>query len=283
MANKQKDTAAADPDLEYVLGPDSKPQADVPQGPISHHRWEDSRIYPGTVRDYWVYVPVQYDATTPANLMVFQDGKSFIGDERHCRVPTVYDNLIHRGELPVTICVFINPGNYPGQPQPDYLPDRPRQIEYDTLSDRYANFLLEELLVAVGQDYNLTDDPKGRAIGGASSGAICAWTVAWERPDSFGKVLSIVGSFEDIRGGHNYPSLIRKTPAKPIRIFLQSGENDLDWEFGHWPLANQQMATALKYAGYDYKFVFGKGGHNGKHVGSILPDVLRWLWRNSRE
>ena len=269
-----------DPDSDYVLGKDSQAQPGVPKGRITKYRWEDSRIYPGTVRDYWVYVPAQYDPATPACLMVFQDGEGFLQADGVYRVPIVADNLIYRGELPITICIFINPGSYPGQPVPDYLPDRPRQIEYDTLSDRYARFLLEEIIPEVRKNYNITDDPNLWAIGGASSGAICAWTVAWERPDSFRKVLSIVGSFADIRGGHNYPSLIRKTPRKPIRIFLQSGENDLDWEFGNWPLANQEMAAALKFTGYNYKFVFGTGTHSGKHGGAILPDALRWLWRD---
>ena len=280
MSEDREHVAVTDPDGDYVLGPDSQPQAGVPKGCITRHRWDNSRIYPGTVRDYWVYVPSQYDAAKPACLMVFQDGEGFLQPDGVYRVPVVADNLIHRGEMPVTICLFVNPGSYPGQPVPDYLPDRPRQIEYDTLSDRYSGFLLKEILVEVGREYNLSDDPNLRAIGGASSGAICAWTVAWERPDSFRKVLSIVGSFADIRGGHNYPSLIRKTPPKPIRIFLQSGANDLDWEFGHWPLANQQMAAALKFAGYDYNFEFGSGGHTGKHGGAILPDALRWLWRD---
>jgi len=268
-----------DPDREYVLGPDSQPQAGVPQGRITHYRWDNSRIYPGTVRDYWVYVPAQYDAAKPACLMVFQDGEGFMQADGQYRVPVVVDNLIHRGDLPVIVCLFINPGSCPGKPVPSYLPEQPRQIEYDTLSDRYVRLLLEEIIPEVRKDRNLTDDPNLWAIGGASSGGICAWTAAWERPDSFRKVLSIVGSFADIRGGHNCPSLIRKTPRKPIRIFLQGGSNDLDWEFGNWPLANQEMAAALKFKGYDYKFVFGKGTHSGKHGGAILPDALRWLWR----
>ena len=279
MSEDSRRPESGDPDREYVLGPDSQPQTGVPKGRITKHVWENSRIYPGTVRDYWVYVPAQYDPANPACLMVFQDGEMFLEADGAVCVPVVADSLIHKGEMPITICLFINPGAFPGQPVPDYLPDRPRQIEYDTLSDRYARFLLEEIIPEVQTDCNLTDDPNLWAIGGSSSGAICAWTVAWERPDSFRKVLSFVGSFADIRGGHNYPSLIRKTPRKPIRIFLQSGENDLDWEFGNWPLANQQMAAALEFAGYDYKFVFGKGSHSSKHGGVLLPDALRWLWR----
>ena len=126
----------------------------------------------------------------------------------------------------------------------------------------------------------MTDDPNERAICGISSGGICSWTVAWERPDAFRKVLSHVGSFTNIRGGHVYPALIRKTEPKPIRIFLQDGSGDLDNRHGNWPLANQQMAASLKFADYDYKFVYGDGGHNSKHGGAILPDSLRWLWRD---
>ncbi|NQU09394.1 esterase family protein [bacterium] len=285
MARKTKSkplpkTAKVDPDAAYVLGPDSQLQPGVPRGRVTQHRWETSRTFPGTVRDYWVYVPAQYDPAQPAGLMVFQDGGAFVAAAGTYRVPVVFDNLIHKGEIPLCIGLFVNPGSCPGQPVPEYLPDQPRQIEYDTLSDRYARFLLEEIIPELRKDYVLADDPDRWAIGGASSGAICAWTVAWERPGRFRKVLSIVGSFADIRGGHNYPSLIRKTkPPKPVRIFLQSGANDLDWEFGHWPLANQEMAAALKWAGYDHRFVFGTGTHSGKHGGAILPEALRWLWR----
>lgn len=273
------DKAVFDPDAGYELGPDSCPQPGAPAGAIIPHRLEASRVFPGTVRDCWVYVPAQYRAAEPAALMVFQDGESFLHPEGHFRVPVVLDNLIHRGELPVIVGLFVNPGAIPGQPLPDYLPEQPRQIEYDTLSDRYATFLLEEVIPAACRDYALDDDPDRRSICGISSGGICAWTVAWERPDAFRKVLSFVGSFADIRGGHNYPSLIRKTPPKPIRVYLQAGANDLDWEFGHWPLANQEMAAALRFAGYDYHLEYGTGAHTGRHGGAILPDALCWLWR----
>lgn len=264
---------AADP----KQGPDSQMQQGVPEGKVTQHRWEESKIFPGTVRDYWVYVPAQYDGKTPACVMVFQDGGWYVDNKRDFRVPIVFDNLIHKGDMPITIGIFINPGEFPPAKE-GAEPRRNRSFEYDSLSDRYARFLLEEILPEVGKEYKLTDDPQGRAVGGISSGGICAWTVAWERPDAFGKVLSHVGSFTNIRGGHVYPSLIRKTEPKPIRVFLQAGENDLDNQFGHWPLANKQMAAALAFAGYDYKFVIGDGGHNGKHGGAILPDSLRWLW-----
>ncbi|MCW5553559.1 MAG: esterase family protein [Verrucomicrobiae bacterium] len=262
---------------DYPLGKDSMVQAGVPRGTVTQHRWT-SRIFPGTVRDYWVYVPVQYDGSTPACVMVFQDGGSYVEAEGQFRVPVVLDNLIHRKELPVIIGIFLNPGEIPA-PEPGKPPRRNRSFEYDTLSDQYARFLLEEILPEVGKHYNLATDARRRAICGMSSGGICAWTVAWERPDAFGKVLSHIGSFTNIRGGHVYPALIRKTPPKPIRVLLQDGANDLDNEFGNWPLANQQMAAALKFAKYDYQFVFGDGAHNGKHGGAILPDSLRWLWR----
>jgi len=264
---------------EYQLGPDSQPQPGVPQGKVTKHQWKSEKIYPGTERDYWIYVPAQYDPQKSACVMVFQDGGAYVDTKKDFRVPTVFDNLIYKGDMPVTIGIFINPGVFPPEKEGE-KPRRNRSYEYDTLSDQYARFLLEEILPAVGEQYNLTDDPNGRAICGISSGGICAWTVAWERPDQFRKVLSHVGSFTNIRGGHVYPALIRKTDPKPIRIFLQDGENDLDNAHGNWPLANQQMAKSLAFAKYDYKFVYGDGGHNGKHGGAILPESLRWLWRD---
>ena len=263
---------------DYPLGPDSKPQDGVPRGAVTKQEWT-SKIFPGTMRDYWVYVPAQYDSNQAACVMVFQDGGSYVKADGQLRVPIVFDNLIHRKEMPVTIGVFINPGQIPAS-APGKEPVKNRSFEYDTLSDQYARFLLEEILPEVGRKHNLANDAASRAICGMSSGGICAWTVAWERPDAFRKALSHIGSFTNIRGGHVYPSLIRKTPPKPIRVFLQDGSRDLDNEHGNWPLANQEMAAALKFAKYDYQFVFGDGAHNGKHGGAILPDSLRWLWRD---
>lgn len=268
-------TFAADP----THGPDSQPQDGVPVGVVTQHRWENSKVFPGTVRDYWVYVPQQYDGTKPACVMVFQDGQWYQNKTGEFRVPVVFDNLIHQGDMPVTIGVFISPGTFPPAVE-GAQPRSNRSFEYDSLSDDYARFLLEEILPEVSKTYKLTDDPSGRAICGISSGGICAWTAAWERPDAFRKVLSHVGSFTNIRGGHVYPAFIRKTEPKPIRVFLQDGEGDLDNAFGNWPLANREMAAALKYAGYEHEFVMGEGGHNGKHGGAILPDSLRWLWKD---
>lgn len=269
---------------DYSLGPDSQRHEGVPRGMVSQHRWTSEQVFPGTQRDYWLYVPAQYDDAKPAALMVFQDGQWYADENGQFRVPTVFDNLIHAGDMPPTIGLFINPGVVPPVKE-GAEPRNNRSFEYDTLSDQYATFLLDELLPALeaAHKLKLSDDPADRAIGGISSGGICAWTVAWERPDAFGKVLSHVGSFTNIRGGHVYPSLIRKTEAKPIRVFLQEGAGDLDNLHGNWPLANQEMAAALKFAKYDYEFVYGDGGHNGKHGGAILPESLKWLWRDWKE
>jgi enterochelin esterase family protein len=264
---------------DYKLGPDSQEHPEVPHGKISSHHWT-SKIFEGTVRDYWVYVPAQYDRQKPACMMVFQDGGAYVDPKGDFRVPIVLDNLIHKKELPVIIGIFINPGEFPASAS-NKKPRSNRSFEYDTLSDQYARFLEKEILPEVGKDYALRSDAAGRGIGGISSGGICAFTVAWQRPDLFSKVLSHVGSFTNIRGGDVYPGLIRKTPRKPIRVFLQDGSGDLDNEHGNWPLANQQMALALKFAKYDFRFEYGDGGHNGKHGGAILPDSLRWLWRST--
>lgn len=265
----------------YELGPDSQRKEGVPRGEVTQHTWK-SEIFPGTIRYYSVYKPAQYDPEKPCAVMVFQDGHTYVDEKGQFRVPVVFDNLIHRGELPPIVGIFIDPG-YLDDKLPETRGWRPRpenrSFEYDTLSDQYARFLLEEILPEVGKDLNLTTDPNQRAICGISSGGICAWTVAWERPDEFRKVLSHVGSFTNIRGGHVYHALIRKTEPKPIRVFLQDGSGDLDNSHGNWPLANQQMAASLKFAKYDYKFVYGEGGHNGIQGGAILPESLKWLWR----
>lgn len=261
----------------YALGPDSHPQPG-PRGRVEGpYTWRSS-IFPGTTRDYWLYVPAQYDGSAAA-LMVFQDGQQYVDVAREYRVPVVFDNLIRRGEMPVTIGVFVNPGHV-GDTAPaiPWLASN-RSFEYDSLGDRYAHFLLDELLPEVQQRYSISSDPAQRAIAGVSSGGICAFTAAWERPDAFQKVVSHIGSFTNIRGGHVYPSLIRTGPKRPLRVYLQDGANDLDNEYGNWPQANQEMAAALRSAGYDHKFVFGVGGHTHFHGGAILPSTLRWLWR----
>ncbi|HWN94747.1 MAG TPA: alpha/beta hydrolase-fold protein [Methylomirabilota bacterium] len=273
-------TNEPDWNAQYKLGPASMPQDGVPRGEvIKMPPFTNSVIYPGTVRDWWIYVPKQYNANKAACLMVFQDGASYSRSNGDYRVPIVFDNLIAKNEMPVTVGVFVNPGEVPAA-SAEQRSRRNRSFEYDSLGDLYAKFLIQDVLPKVTKKYNITKDPEGRAIGGASSGGICAFTVAWERPDEFRKVLSHIGSFTNIRGGHHYPALIRKTEKKPLRVFLQDGSHDLDNLHGNWPLANQQMAAALKFAGYDYQFVFGEGSHSGKHGGAILPESLRWLWRD---
>jgi enterochelin esterase family protein len=259
----------------YTPHPDNFERPGVPRGTVKQMpKWE-SKIFAGTTREWWIYVPAQYKPETPACVMVFQDGRAYAEF-----VPAVFDNLIARGDMPVTAGVFVQPGVFPGG-------RANRSFEYDTLSDQYARFILEEILPEAEKNVKLRHDAGSRAIAGSSSGGICAFTAAWEHPNEFSKVLSWVGSFTNIasgktlrEGGHNYPALIRKTPKKSIRVFLQDGENDLDNEHGNWPLANQQMARALEFAGYDFKFVWGRGFHSNRHGRAILPDSLRWLWRD---
>jgi enterochelin esterase family protein len=270
---------AAPQDDQYVLGSDSQVQKGVPQGKVTQMPpWKDSKIYPGTTRDWWIYVPAQYTKDKPAAVMVFCDGGGFVKADGQFRAPVVFDNLIAKGEMPVTIGIFIQPGAFENKDPKDKSRSN-RSFEYDSLGDLHARFLMEEILPAVAKDYNLSTNPDERAICGNSSGGICAFTVAWEKPDAFRKVVSHIGSFTNIRGGHVYPALIRKTDKKPLKVFLQDGRNDLDNQFGNWPLANQDMAAALKFAGYDYQFVLGEGTHNGKHGAAMLPDTLRWLWK----
>jgi enterochelin esterase-like enzyme len=264
---------------DYKPGPDSQLQA-VPHGEVRAGTFTTSQVFPGTTHDYFVYVPKQYDPGKPACLMVFFDGGGFMKADGQFRVPVVFDNLIAKKDLPVTIAVAVNPGVVPPT-LPGGKPRANRSFEYDSLGDANARFLLDELLPAVTKGLAITTNPAGRAVCGNSSGGIAAFTVAWERPEAFGKVVSHIGSFTNIRGGNVYPALIRKTkPAKPLRVFLQDGSNDLDNLHGDWPLSSRDMAAALKFSGCDYTFVLGDGAHSGKHGGAIFPDTLRWLWRD---
>ncbi len=274
--------AAAAQDDAYRKGPDSSPKPGVPSGQVTQHQWSSSAIYPGTTRDYWIYVPAQYEGSAPAALFVALDGGGFVTENGAFNAPVVFDNLIHEGAIPVMVGVFVNPGVVPPAVE-GAEPRKNRSLEYDSLGDRFARFLLEELLPGVGKTVRLSDDPRRRVICGNSSGGICAFTAAWERPDAFGNVISHIGSFTNIRGGHVYPALVRKTDPKPIRVFLQDGSNDLDNLHGNWPLANRQMAAALAFAGYDHRFVMGEGGHSARHGGAILPDTMRWIFRDWKE
>lgn len=265
----------------YELTEDSLPKDGIPKGKITRAVLKDATAYPGTLHEYWVYVPAQYDGKTPAAVMVFQDGHAYVGDQSDFRATTVMDNLIAAGDMPVTVGIFIEPGHKGDTLPKAYWGKRNnRSVEYDTPDDTYARFLLEDVLPELGKKLNLTNDPDLRAIAGTSSGGICAFKCAWHRPDAFRKVLCTIGSFVNIRGGHVYPALIRKEDVRPIRVFLQDGMNDLDNAHGNWWLGNQQMARALAYKDrYDFRFVAGDEGHNSKHGAAILPVAMRWLWR----
>lgn len=260
--------------------PDAVVKADVPHGKLTQMPNFSSKVFEKTDREWWVYVPAQYTAEKPACVMIFQDGAAYKD-----YVPNVFDNLIAEKAMPVTVAVFIQPGKLlpGGTPRGNGQ----RSFEYDTLSDLYSRFLLEEILPEVEKTTKLRHDAASRAVAGMSSGGICAFTVAWQKPDQFSKVLSWIGSFTNLaagktglEGGHNYPAMIRRTEAKPIRVFLQDGDHDVDNIAGNWPLANQQMLKALEFKKYDCKLVLGHGDHNPAHGRSILGESLRWLWRD---
>jgi len=290
---------------EYPPTADSLPQPGVAKGKLIGPLEFRSQVIAGTVRRYWIYVPAKYDAKTPPNLLVFQDGQRAINPQGPLNIPVVLDNLIVKGDIPQTLGIFITPGNSGTEHYPDNLgtgnPNH-RAPEYDALSDAYTRMLIDEIMPEVAKKYSFTSDPKKRAIGGTSSGAICAWTVAWHRPDAFGNVISMIGSYTSIGyqpatadhpmipGGDTYPGLIRKNPIRPIRIFLQDGTADLNNEHGNWHLANEQMLSALQWANanadekkipgarYDVRFEWGDGAHSDVHGGWLLPGILRWMF-----
>lgn len=280
------------PDAFYHLGPDSLSQQGVPKGDLVGPLNLPSQAYPGTSHTYWIYVPAQYDPQQRASLMIFNDGPAFKDPDGDLRTQNVLDNLIYRHELPVMVGVFISPGRRPDQPEStpkewgDKVNNRP--TEYNSLDDRYARVIVDELLPELYKKYNISKDPDRHGIGGASSGAIAAFTVAWQRPGSFHKVLSMIGSFTNLRGGHVYPDLVLQSERKPIRIFIQDGRNDhrgikpdgtydpnLDWF-----RQNVRLMGALTEKGYDVNYAWGIDKHSTKMGGAILPDMLRWLWRD---
>ncbi len=263
-------------DRQYNPCPEAFPGDDVPRGTVrSYKDWAGARVFPGTQRDLWIYTPPGFDPAGPAPaLMVFQDGAGYLDRNGPVRATAVFDSLAASGEMAPTIGVFVMPGRGENPAQ--------RSFEYDSLTDLYVRFVLEDLLPFVEGEIGctLTTDPKRRTICGISSGGICAFTAAWRRPDAFGRVVSHCGSFTAIRGGHNYPFLIRSTERKPIRVWMQSGAGDADILFGSWPQANHAVAASLKFAGYDVEYVFGEGSHNLRHGGAVFADTLRWLWRD---
>jgi enterochelin esterase family protein len=287
------------------------PPRQVQTAPFLHGRLEGpfelrSRVYRGTVRRYWVYVPAGYDPARPPNLLLFQDGQRATNPAGSLKVPQILDTLIAEGTIPVTLGIFVTPGNrsarYPdtlGMQNPNH-----REEEYDSLSDAYSRMTLDELLPAVARRWRFAADPRRRAAGGTSSGAIASWTLAWRHPEAFGNVLSFIGSYTSIGlrlapdgrplayGGDLYPGLIRKSPIRPLRVFLQDGREDLDNAHGNWFLANQQMLKSLEWANaqadaerrggprYDVRHAWTDGGHSDAEGGVLLPEVLRWIWRD---
>ncbi len=265
---------------DYPLSPDSKPQPGVPKGEVLKFTFENSKIFPGTWREYWVYVPAQYSPDKAACVYVNQDGIQF-------EAPTVFDNLIHKKEIPVTIGVFVMHGRVRAADSNTALDRFNRSFEYDGLGDNYVRFLLEELLPDVetkettdGRRIRLSKNGNDRAIGGSSSGAICAFTAAWERPGEFSRVFSSIGTYVGLRGGDRYATLIRKSEPKAIRVFLQDGSNDLNIYAGDWWMTNQTMERALLFGGYEVQHVWGEGAHNQKHATAVFPDAIRWLWKD---
>ncbi len=277
-------------DAFYKLGPDSLPMAGVPKGKFSEAKVIQSQVFPGTQHTYWVYVPAQYDPSKPTAVMIFNDGQAMKADPGDVRAQNVLDNLIYRREIPVMLGVFINPGRRPDQPEPpepgggwgDRTTNRPD--EYNTPNDKYARVVVEELMPALKKEYNISPDPNLHAIMGASSGGCAAFAVAWFRPDDFRKVITIVGSFTDIRGEYIYPELVDAAEKKPIRIFMQDGRNDNrrtpDTLNNDWFYQNVRLMQALTKKGYEVNYAWGMNNHGQKMGGAILPEMMRWLWRD---
>lgn len=245
----------------YPLHPDLRVQPGVPRGELIVGSFQSPGIYK-TERPYVyvVYKPVQYDATKPAALMMFQDQWDFAREGGEVDTRTVFDNLIAQKKLPVTIVVFHAPHGVT------------RNAEYDAVNDRYARFLIDELLPEIKKTYNISDDPRLHAIGGHSAGGEAAFGVAWFRPDYFPRVLTANA------GLIPYGPIVRSSPAKPMRVFMQTGEKDIVGPFNVIQ-GNKDMAAALKAKGYHYRFVWGTLGHDYTHIKAILPDALIWLWQ----
>ena len=293
------DPKKPDYDSQYVLGPDSQEKAGVPKGEVTEYELTDSKAFPGYGRKWALYVPKQYDPSKEACLMIFQDGLGYASRTGQWRVPVVFDNLIAQKKMPVTIALFINPGLIPDPKNPKGkdkkgkpLGKSNRSFEYDNVTDLYPKFLVEEMIpLAESKGVKISKDPARRGIAGSSSGGICAFNAAWQRPEAFSKVFTTIGSFTNIRGviskgaekgGNLFPQMILESPKKNIRVFSQDGTHDLTNEFGVWPEANQKMADAWKAKGYDYKFIMGEGTHNGRHGAQLLPEAMTWLWRDIR-
>lgn len=262
-----------------AYGEDSYPHSGVPQGKLTGPIEHESKIYPGMKANYWYYVPAQYDGQTPAAVMVWQDGQGPSQRNSGSHALDVLDNLTAQKKIPVMVSVFVQPGKVGERAM--------RSVEYDSVNDTYSRYLLEEILPEVGKNVKLRQDGYSRAMQGGSSGGICSFNAAWQKPDQFSRVLSWVGSFTSIQwhpgeldGGNIFPFLVRKAPKKNIRVWLQDGAEDLENQFGSWPLQNLQLANSLKMREYDYRLTFGVGDHNGAQGSAQLPEALTWLWRD---
>lgn len=267
-------------DVVYEYGPDSSPRLQVHQGRTTHLVVADSRAYPGTTRSVWVHVPSPARPDQELPCMVFQDGGGYLDPDDDIRGAIVLDNLIDAGAIPPMVGLFVDPGVFPEVENPRERKNR--NAEYDAFDSRYADFLIEEVLPLAGEHVLISDNPKKRGLCGHSSGGNAAFTAAWHRPDAFGKVIGFVSSFAQMPGSNPYPRLIPAEPARPLRVFLQAGHRDLDWNVPeyNWLAENLRVAAALAQRGYDFRLVLGDGGHNPNHAGVLLPDALRWLWRD---
>jgi enterochelin esterase-like enzyme len=265
---------------DYYLCADSLPQEGVPTGQLYRFRWKSHTVYPGVERNVWLYLPKGVEAREGVKLLVCQDGPSYFGPL--VNATTVLDNLIDRGDIPMTAGLFVAPGES-GPGNPVYGGDDNRSLEYDSVTDDYARFLVDELFPVVRQHIDLTDDPAGRVICGISSGGAAAFIAAFLVPEEFGNVISHCGSFVNIRGAHALSSMVRQSPRKPISVWHQTGAKDVDVVFGNLPIANHDMAAALKYRRYHTLFEYGTGGHTLRHGGAVFPETLRWIFRDQVE
>lgn len=266
-------------EVVYLFGPDSERRAGVAPGEIIEFTIDDSAVFPGTVRRCWMHVPAAYDHRSEAALMVFNDGWWYLDPDGDVRAGIVLDNLTHDGQMPVTISVFVDPGVFPDAEDP-----KNRNVEYDAFDDRYVTFLLTEVVPVVAARFRISDDPTMRGICGGSSGGNAAFTAAWRRPDAFTRVIAYLSSFAQMPGGNPCPELLATEPRKPLHIFLQAGHRDDGWDQRdmNWLAENLEVAAALAKAGYDFRLVLGDGAHSPNHGGVLLPDALRWIWRDHR-
>jgi enterochelin esterase-like enzyme len=269
-------------DAFYELGPDSLVRRGVPKGKVAGPFTLPSAAFPGVDHDYWVYVPAQYDGKTEVSLMVFNDGATYMQADGYYRAVNVLDNLIYRRELPLMIAAFIDPGTFRADGKSN------RQPEYDPVTDRYSHVIVDELLPKLYADYRISHEPDRHGIAGWSSGAIAAFTVAWERPDQFRKVLSGIGTYVDLSGGYVYPEKVMSSDRKPLRVFMIDGRNDnrgtnADGTYDSkrdWFYQNVRLKDALVAKGYDVNYAWGMGVHSHDMGGAMLPEMMRWLWRD---